>query len=154
MSPPPKTKTARRFTRATLFLAIGAALLFLAVPVSAKSNVPVCHATGSESNPYVLIRVDPAAAFHGHMGGSPQHQLGEDIIPPFQYKGVVHSQNWDAEGQALFAVCDDDDPEDTGSESDTETDTGEIPVFGSATTLGLGTVGALGGALLMLRRKL
>ena len=45
----------------------------------------------------------------------------------------------------------------TGSEttgSDTETETGQIPVFGTATTMALGIGGALGGALLMLRRKL
>ena len=53
------------------------------------------------------------------------------------------------------------DTETSGSETDSETsgsDTGteteEIPVFGTATTLALGVGGALGGALLMLRRKL
>jgi hypothetical protein len=44
------------------------------------------------------------------------------------------------------------DTETSGSETETETE--QIPVFGTATTLALGVGGALGGALLMLRRKL
>ena len=59
----------------------------------------ICHATGSESNPYVVITPSISGVFHGHM----DHQGDEDIIPPFTYKGVQYSQNWDAAGQAIFA---------------------------------------------------
>ncbi len=59
----------------------------------------ICHATGSESNPYVVITPSVSGVFHGHIG----HQGDEDIVPPFVYKGTTYSQNWDAEGQALFA---------------------------------------------------
>lgn len=58
----------------------------------------ICHATGSESNPYVRITPSVSGVYNGHMG----HQDGEDIVPPFTYKGVTYSQNWDAEGQAIF----------------------------------------------------
>ena len=59
----------------------------------------ICHATGSESNPYVVITPSVSGVYHGHM----DHQGDEDIIPPFTYKGVQYSQNWDAAGQAIFA---------------------------------------------------
>ena len=171
MSPTPKHTTARRITRATLLLALGGALAFVAMPVSAVSDTPVCHATGSESNPYVYIVTSASGAYHGHMGNSPQHQLDEDIIPPFTYKDVVYSQNWDAEGQAIFADCDEEGTttethtETSGSETGTETSSTEtttepevpeeeVPFFGAPLTIGLGLVGAAGGAMLMLRRRL
>jgi hypothetical protein len=59
----------------------------------------ICHATGSSSNPYVVITPSVSGVFHGHLG----HQGDEDIVPPFVYKGTTYSQNWDAAGQALFA---------------------------------------------------
>ena len=58
----------------------------------------ICHATGSSSNPFVRITPAVSGVFHGHIG----HQGDEDIVPPFVYKGATYSQNWDAEGQALF----------------------------------------------------
>jgi hypothetical protein len=63
-------------------------------------KVTLCHATGSESNPFVVISPSAAGAFNGHLGNS--HQNGEDIIPPFEYQGQTYSQNWDAEGMAIF----------------------------------------------------
>ena len=60
----------------------------------------ICHATGSGSNPFVRITPSVSGVFHGHIG----HQGDEDIIPPFVYKGTTYSQNWDAEGQALFTA--------------------------------------------------
>lgn len=59
----------------------------------------ICHATGSSSNPYVVITPSVSGVFHGHM----DHQGDEDIIPPYMYKGTWYSQNWDAAGQAMFA---------------------------------------------------
>jgi hypothetical protein len=74
----------------------------------------ICHATGSESNPFVVITPAKAGVFNGHLATSSggqagaDHQLAEDIIPPFQYDSdrngtaETYSQNWDAEGQAIF----------------------------------------------------
>jgi hypothetical protein len=61
-------------------------------------KVTICHATGSASNPFVVISPSASGVFHGHMG----HQDGRDIIPPFTYNGQTYSQNWDAAGQALY----------------------------------------------------
>jgi hypothetical protein len=65
-----------------------------------EGKVTLCHATGSESNPYVVIEVAAAGAYNGHLGNS--HQNGEDIIPPFQFQGQTYSQHWDSAGQAIF----------------------------------------------------
>lgn len=68
-----------------------------------EDNVTLCHATHSDSNPFVVITVDPAGAFDGHLGdGRGNHQDGEDIIPPFVYEGETYSQNWNEAGQAIF----------------------------------------------------
>lgn len=63
----------------------------------------ICHAIGQENkNDYVYIeKISPAGIYNGHLGED--HQSGEDIIPPFEYKGVTYSQNWDLAGQILFA---------------------------------------------------
>ena len=63
-----------------------------------EHKVTICHATGSDSNPYVLQSPAASGVVHGHMG----HQGGQDIVPPFEYKGQTYSQNWDATGQAIF----------------------------------------------------
>ncbi len=71
--------------------------------IKEDKKVTLCHATHSEGNPFVKISVSPAAAFNGHLGdGNGNHQDGEDIIPPFTYKGMEYSQNWDEQGQAIF----------------------------------------------------
>lgn len=69
-------------------------------PVAAGNDVTLCHATGSNSNPFVQIIVSPAGAYNGHLGGG--HQNGEDIIPPFVWQGQTYSQNWDTNGQAIW----------------------------------------------------
>lgn len=80
--------------------AIVAMLMFVslfAVASADPNSVPICHATGSG---YVMNAPNAAGVYNGHLGGS--HQDGRDIIPPFEYKGETYSQNWDAEGQAIF----------------------------------------------------
>lgn len=68
-----------------------------------EKKTDLCHATHSETNPFELINVSVSAAYHGHLGdGNGDHQDGEDIIPPFEYQGETYSQNWDAEGQAIY----------------------------------------------------
>jgi hypothetical protein len=73
-------------------------------------SVPICHATGSETNPFVANHPSSAGVLNGHWGSD--HQGGEDIIPPFQFQQNANAevdqtassgQNWDAEGQALWA---------------------------------------------------
>lgn len=70
------------------------------------NKVTLCHATGSATNPFVVITVNANGAVNGHAGAS--HQGGRDIIPPFDYNRggeTVHfpGQNWDAQGQATLA---------------------------------------------------
>jgi LPXTG-motif cell wall-anchored protein len=67
-----------------------------------EGKASICHATGSATNPFVLIGPSPVGVIFGHLGAS--HQGGRDIIPPFVYNGVTYSQNWDAAGQAIFAA--------------------------------------------------
>lgn len=61
-----------------------------------EHKVTLCHATGSATNPYVLITVDYHALGHGHTAAK------GDIIPPTTINGVTYSANWDAHGQAIF----------------------------------------------------
>lgn len=93
-------------------------------PVDANDGL--CHATGSESNPYVYIEdISSAGIYNGHFdedGPGPEapgdHQNNADIIPPFTYQGETYSQNWDAAGQAIYdAGCkvEDDEEEPEGS---------------------------------------
>jgi len=72
--------------------------------------VTLCHATGSATNPYVLITTDDDGVLgSGASGGSGHDGHERDIIPPFSYvdnRGVGRSypgKNWDASGQALLA---------------------------------------------------
>lgn len=80
--------------------ATGVALMLgVALPAGATSGDPhtvtLCHATGSTSNPYVVITVDVASVLgdHGHGGHtgpvfSPdldKHVAWGDIIPAFDY---------------------------------------------------------------------
>src|SRR5204862_4208300 len=66
--------------------------------------ITIYPATGSKTNPYVVITPDASGVIDGHYA----HQDHRDIIPAFDYVGkdkVVHhfpGQNWTAEGQAIF----------------------------------------------------
>ncbi len=62
-----------------------------------QAHVTFCHATGSRTNPYVVISPSVSGTFHGHYR---QHE--RDIIPPFNYQGTTYSLNWDADGRATF----------------------------------------------------
>src|SRR3990167_4883449 len=60
-----------------------------ATPPNPDHKVTLCHRTGSESNPYVIITTDIAS--DGYVqGGHDQHEqvgngYGGDIIPAYQY---------------------------------------------------------------------
>lgn len=74
-------------------------------PNNSGAHVTICHATGSESNPYVQISPDAEGVISGHVGAG--HQNGEDIIPPFDYyaDGVLThfaGQNWDVSHEAIY----------------------------------------------------
>jgi hypothetical protein len=82
------------------------------VSTNSADKVTICHATGSDTNPFVKISPSAAGVFNGHLatsnGGNAgaDHQGAEDIIPPFEYQGTTYSQNWDAAGMAIFeAKC-------------------------------------------------
>jgi hypothetical protein len=67
------------------------------------NKVTICHATGSQSNPYVQNSPNANGVISGHV----DHQHTEDIIPPFTYndKGSDKNfpgQNWNASGQATL----------------------------------------------------
>jgi hypothetical protein len=70
---------------------------------NADNKVTICHATGSQTNPYVQITPNANGVVNGHIG----HQDVNDIIPPFSYNdhGAVKQfagQNWDTNGQTIF----------------------------------------------------
>jgi hypothetical protein len=55
--------------------------------------VTICHATGSETNPYVLMEVNAAGVVNGHLGDD--HQNGEDIIPEFTFRDETYGPQGD-----------------------------------------------------------
>ncbi|MFS8159875.1 MAG: hypothetical protein ACMG6E_06630 [Candidatus Roizmanbacteria bacterium] len=90
----------------SLSLSIFAILLVTSVVMAANNGhtpVTICHATASETNPYVKITVDDDAvdgdgnSDHNRDG----HQDGEDIIPPGSWDS--DGRNWNAQGQAIWA---------------------------------------------------
>lgn len=77
----------------------------------------ICHATNSDTNPYVVITPNKNGDLDGHAkhtgpiwsaGLKAQHISWGDIIPPFDYNdhgtpSHFAGQNWTADGQAWFA---------------------------------------------------
>jgi len=107
--------TGRRIAAALAGTAIaaGGALVLAgganAAPQAAK-KVTLCHATDSQTNQYVSVTVDVAAAYDGHY----KHDKGPiwfqgisgkwgDIIPSFSYKGHTYSLNWTGAGMTIQA---------------------------------------------------
>ena len=80
---------------------LGAAATMSPPSASASPDkVTICHATGSESNPYVQITVSESAVREGKGHNRDGHQHGEDIIPPGPYD--ADGLNWDADSQAIY----------------------------------------------------
>lgn len=61
-------------------------------------KITICHATGSEKNPYVVVTID-LHGLNGHANAN--HQLTEDIIPPNSGKVLPGGQNWTNAGKAI-----------------------------------------------------
>ena len=120
-----------RFIGSTAFAAliVGAAIAAPSAALATKPapdhKVTICHRTNSDTNPYVVITVDIASAGHLKHGHDTEHEgpiwnptLKDqhiewgDIIPPYQYLDFSYpGQNWDAEGQAIYANgCETPDP--------------------------------------------
>jgi hypothetical protein len=68
-------------------------------PKDNDKKITICHATGSETNPYRTITI-ALQGLNGHGGAHHQHE--EDIIPPNSGKVIPAGQNWTADGQAIF----------------------------------------------------
>ncbi len=86
---------------------IGFAVFSLTGAVSAtpdREKVQICHATSSESNPFVSLNVaqDSVDGDGGNDNGQGDHFLNHenDIIPPIT--GIHSGLNWDTEGQAIW----------------------------------------------------
>jgi hypothetical protein len=62
-------------------------------------KITICHATGSASNPYVVITI-ALQGLNGHAGD--HHQHTEDIIPPNHGKVIPAGQNWTDDGKATY----------------------------------------------------
>ena len=67
-------------------------------------QVTYCHATGSETNPFVVITTDELAVVMGHQN----HQDLEDVIPPFDWalpntSGHFAGLNWGPGAEEFIA---------------------------------------------------
>jgi hypothetical protein len=98
----------------------GGGVLVASATQPPNHRVTICHATGADSNPYVVLTPDIASAGYlqgghdGHTrpiwvsGDQSAHQKWGDIIPPYQYvraDGTVFvfaGLNWTAQGQAIW----------------------------------------------------
>lgn len=116
----------KRFLLALLVaLTAGMWLLAFVLPSAATKpdedtghKVTICHRTHSDTNPYVVITVDIAAAGYGggkgdhyaehkgpvwELGLKEQHVEWGDIIPPYTYEDFVFpGYNWSEAGQAIY----------------------------------------------------
>jgi hypothetical protein len=98
----------------------GGGVLVASATQPPNHRVTICHATGADSNPYVVLTPDIASAgflqggHDGHTGpiwvsgDQSAHQKWGDIIPPYQYVRadgttfVFAGLNWTAQGQAIW----------------------------------------------------
>lgn len=88
-----------------------------------EGNITICHNPPGNPGKYIVQSPDAEGVYNGHL----KNHAG-DIIPPFWYDGQEYSQNWDAEGQAIFNNdCKVPDPTSTPTEVPANTPT-EVPV--------------------------
>ena len=79
------------------------------VVAAPPDTVTICHATGSNSNPYVIHNPAKSGDVSGHDGHngpvwfSGITETWGDIIPPFDYEGGSYpGKNWTEAGQAFY----------------------------------------------------
>jgi len=89
-------------------------IVLAVAPGAAVHKVTLCHATDSDTNPYVSVTVDVHAAHGstGHAGHTgpvwdstlkANHTKWGDIIPPYTEAGISFAGlNWSAAGQAIY----------------------------------------------------
>lgn len=87
---------------AGLVFMIGAPSAMASPPPNHK--VTYCHATGSATNPFVVITTDEIAVVMGHQN----HQNEEDVIPPFAWalpnqSGFFPGLNWGPGSEEFIA---------------------------------------------------
>ncbi|GHF25535.1 InlB B-repeat-containing protein [Pseudolysinimonas yzui] len=75
------------------------------LPDDTSKKIYICHATGSDSNPYTRPEVSVSSIITLDPNGHGIH--GDDIIPPFTYvkqgvNGSYPGQNWTTYGQWLY----------------------------------------------------
>ena len=113
-----KRKVATRkktFAFVTVSVTVLSLLMTLAGPfgfsavAAPPDTVTICHATGSNSNPYVVhnpAKSGDVSGHDGHNGPVWFEGIGEewgDIIPPFEYEsGSYPGKNWTEAGQAFY----------------------------------------------------
>jgi hypothetical protein len=102
----------KSLTLSSTILTVAAAAVLMAVPVgvsasnsnsNAGNKVTICHATGSNTNPFVVISPNANGVINGHYG----HQDARDIIPSFNYNDhgttkTFAGQNLANGGQAVL----------------------------------------------------
>ena len=98
-------------------------------------KVRICHATASQSNPYVNIEVDSSSIENPndkkYLNGHGDHE--KDIIPPFSFNETFFpGKNWDEAGEAIWnndckIILPTPNPTPT-EPAPTPTDPGETPV--------------------------
>lgn len=102
---------------------VGLAVAALAAPsgtslAADKTEITICHATGSQGNPYVVNSpaINSSGAFAGELAGGHNSHTGPlwfpgiqvawgDIIPPYDYPPANFTYaglNWTADGQAIY----------------------------------------------------
>jgi hypothetical protein len=112
----------RRFARRLSWL-VAASMMATAIFAPAtfagdKTEITICHGTGSQSNPYVTESpaINSSGAFAGELAGGHNGHVGPlwfpgitvewgDIIPPYDYAPAnfhFDGLNWTAAGQAIY----------------------------------------------------
>lgn len=84
-------------------LALFAVLLVSPLMASADpaDRVTICHATGSQTNPYVSVTASGNGIYNGHIA----HQHGNDIIPQFTIASGPHAGTYGPQGdQSILAA--------------------------------------------------
>jgi hypothetical protein len=83
----------------------GIIFMFHSNAIAGAGKVKICHATSSQSNPYVSIEIDSSSIENPndkkYLNGHGDHM--DDIIPKFSFNETTYpGKNWDDTGQAIW----------------------------------------------------